>query len=250
MKNLIIGDVHGNFDQLRNLLIEQHVINEYNERINRETIKLYSVGDLIDGDHNRAGDLLCLEYARDWFDRIAIGNHEYAFMGGPSFQGLRMYDRELILELLKLEATGLLVPAFQVEDYLVVHAGLGERWGFYTEQDALEAITFQWEFAQTESSRVPLFDDISSSRGGNSYNGGSIFWNDWRESRNERINQIVGHSPQFDGPVKEEYPAYGTEHWCIDGGGKWGTGLWGIILEDGEIEIVKTGKAVEFDYAD
>jgi Calcineurin-like phosphoesterase len=250
MKNLIIGDVHGHFDNLRNLLIEQHVINEYNERINRETIKCYSVGDLIDGDFNRQGDLLCLEYAKDWFDRVGIGNHEWAFMGGPAFQGLRMYDRELVFEMLKLESIGVLTPAFMVEDYLVVHAGLGERWGFYTEKDALEAIQFQYEYAQNEDTRIPLFDDISTKRGGSSRDGGGIFWNDWKEPRNKRINQIVGHSPQIDGPIYEQYPEYGTEHWCIDAGGKWGTGLWGITLEDGVINVVGTGKKVVWEYAD
>lgn len=246
MKHYVIGDVHGNFANLRNLLLSIGAINEDNERINKDSLKVYCSGDLIDGAVNRDGDLLILDYAAEWFDKVAIGNHEWAFLGGPNFGGARSKDRELMRRLLVLERRKLYVPAFMVENFLVVHAGLADRWGFRTEADALDAINFVWDISESDEDDVPMLDWIGPKRAGKWANDtGGIFWLDWSESRNKKINQIVGHSTITSGPVSVEYPNEGTIHWNIDVGGKYGYGLGGVLIENGEATPWFFGNRVE-----
>lgn len=246
MKHIIIGDVHGNFDNLRNLLISKGAINEDNERINKESLKVYCSGDLIDGAINRDGDMLILEYAEEWFDRIAIGNHEWSFLGGPDFGGSRTKDRELMRRLLELERRKLYVPAFLVENFLVVHAGLARRWGFRSESDALDAINFAWEMSEDDQEDVAMFDWISKARAGKWGNEtGGIFWLDWKEQRNRNINQIVGHSTIPTGPIVVDNPE-GTSHWNIDVGGKTGLCLGGVTIEDGKVIPFFYGQRFQF----
>jgi hypothetical protein len=239
-KNLIIGDVHGHFKNLRQFLIQQGAINEDNKRINKDTLGVYCTGDLVDGGVNRMGDLLLLEYARDWFDKICIGNHESPFFGGPSFIGLRSHDRELRRNLLQLEYEGKYVPSTVVDDYLLVHGGLAARWGFKTAQDANDVIHMVWQQSLEQHEEVPMLDWIGPGRSSPKWadDTGGIFWLDWTEDRNRNINQVVGHSTYLDGPRVERYgkAKKGTrrEHWNIDVGGKFGLGLGGIITQKGK----------------
>ncbi len=234
MKSIVIGDVHGHFSNLRSLLIEKGAINENNERINRDSLKVYCSGDLVDGGFNRAGDMLILEHAEEWFDGVAVGNHEWSFLGGDDFGGCRKKDRELALGLLQLEAKGVYRPALLVENWLVVHAGLADRWSFRSEADALAAIEFNWTLAKEERDETPMLDWIGRVRAGKWGNPcGGIFWLDWEEDRNKHINQIVGHSTIPSGPVDINYIQEGTTHWNIDVGGKHGHGLGGVEIENG-----------------
>jgi hypothetical protein len=51
------------------------VINKKGQATNRDEWKVYCTGDLIDGNINRQGDILNLEYASEWFDAVCLGNH-------------------------------------------------------------------------------------------------------------------------------------------------------------------------------
>lgn len=247
MKHLIIGDVHGNFGNLREFLIEQGAIDEHNRRINKDTLKVYCSGDLIDGHYNRQGDLMLLALADQWFDKIAIGNHEWSFCGGMDFGGCRRHDRDIILGVNQLIAREIYVPAFVVEDYLVVHAGLADRWGFYTAQDACEAIQFAWDNVKAEDDENLLFDGIGPLRAGKFADEcGGIFWCDWEEPRNRKINQIVGHSTYPEGPLCMKYHNSETEHWNIDVGGKTGLCLGGVVIENGTATPVFWGQRFRF----
>ena len=238
MRNLVIGDVHGHFKNLRTLLLEQGAINESNERINKDTLKVYCTGDLIDGGVNRMGDFLLLDYIEEWFDEVVIGNHEYSFLGGPQFHGLRMHDRPFQLKLLELEERGIYVPATKVNDYLLVHAGLSNRWNFKTVDEALSVIKLSWDTVQDLTDEMPVLDWIGSMRAPKFGDPvGGIFWLDWDEPRNILISQVVGHSTRLDGPIVKRYLNGSVEHWNIDVGGKFGVGLGGIIIEEGEPTI-------------
>lgn len=234
MKNIIIGDVHGHFKNLRDVLLQFEAINEMNQRINRDTISVYCTGDLIDGAVNRQGDLLILDYAADWFDEIVIGNHELPFFGGPAFRGLRKYDRELQLRLLELENRGIYVPSTVVDDHLLVHAGLSERWSFNTAQDCDDVLRMVWRDAEESVIDIPMLDWVGPGRSAYGNDVGGIFWLDWSEERNKNINQIVGHSTITTGPILRHNDDEGTDHWNIDVGGKYGCCLGGVILEDGK----------------
>lgn len=246
MKNLIIGDVHGNFDNLFEFLMEQGAINDKGQRINTDTLAVYCTGDLLDcGKGTREGDLRILEYLERerWFNQVVIGNHEFSLLGGVDFGGVRKHDRAIARRLLNLERAGIYVPAILVEDYLVVHAGLAERWGFSTAEDAFDAIHFCWDTSEGED-EVPLLDWIGAARTSAKWadDTGGIFWLDWDEERNKKINQIVGHSSRYDGPVKVENNQEGTTHWNIDVGGKTGYGLGGVIVENGAVTPVFWGE--------
>jgi hypothetical protein len=244
LKNLIIGDVHGNFDNLFKFLMEQGAINDIGQRINTQKLNVYSVGDLLDcGKGTREGDMKILEYLERerWFNQVVIGNHEYSYLGGLDFGGVRKHDRTLASKLLELEKAGIYVPALSIDGFLVTHAGLADRWSFSTAEDAFEAINFCWENSEDDE-EVAILDWIGPERAGRFANDtGGIFWLDWTEKRNTKINQIVGHSSQYDGPIKIDNPE-GTVHWNVDVGGKSGYGLGGVIVENGQATPVFWGE--------
>lgn len=235
MKNLIIGDVHGHFKNLRNMLLEYGAINEDNKRINRDELGVYCTGDLVDGGVNRTGDILILEYVRDWFDKVIVGNHELPFFGGPSFMGIRSHDRELTRKLLQLEYEGKYVPSTVVDDYLLVHGGLAKRWGFKSASDANDVIHMMWNQSAETTKEIPMIDWISEARTARKFadETGGVVWLDWEDERNTLINQIVGHSTYTNGPLVIHNDT-GTEHWNIDVGGKYGMCLGGVMLEEGQ----------------
>lgn len=218
-------------------MLQSKGVIDYNlQRVNRDEVKVYCTGDLIDGDYNRHGDHLLLKHAPEWFDAVCIGNHEFAFIGGPDFGGKRDHDRDLVRSILNLEREGVYVPAVAVEGYLLVHAGLADRWSFQTAEDAAEAIGHVWRMSNEEEAKGgwPMLDWIGPGRAGKWANDtGGIFWLDWTEARNSNFNQIVGHSTMPHGPISKHY-ANGVEHWNIDTGGKTGYCLGGVEIENGK----------------
>jgi hypothetical protein len=116
---LVVGDNHGFHHNLRKLLVQEGVIDKKGHAINRDEYKVYCTGDLIDGEINRAGDILNLQYMEEWFDAVCIGNHEYAFLGGRDFGTKRKHDRETVRLLLQRLDEGLLVPSIVVEGHLL-----------------------------------------------------------------------------------------------------------------------------------
>jgi hypothetical protein len=250
LKHLIVGDVHGYHHNLRKFLVEQGVVNKRGEAINRDEFKVYCTGDLIDGNYNRQGDLLNLEYAKEWFDAVLLGNHEYAFIGGNEFGGRRRYDRTTLMKLLQLVSDGLYVPAALVHGHLLVHGGFSDLFNFTSADDAYAYILAMWAAADELDEEIPIFKWQGSAR---SYNygdpTGGIFELDWTEDRNPHFPQVVGHSTYYTGPIMKEYEN-GIRHWNIDVGGKTGDCVGGIILDDAtsEIEIAFWGKRHENAY--
>ena len=227
--------------------MEHGAVDDRLNRINKDTIKVYCTGDLIDGHYNREGDLMLLAFAEEWFDAVAIGNHEWAFCGGQDFGGCRKRDRELILGINQLIEKGVYVPSFVVENFLCVHAGLAARWGFETAEAANDAIHFMWDMSKSEDDEVPMFDWIGPERAGKwADETGGIFWLDWDEVRNSKINQIVGHTTFPSGPHFIDYKKMGTIHWNIDVGGKTGLCLGGVVIENGHAEPFFWGQRFRF----
>lgn len=242
MKHLIVGDIHGFHHNLRKFLVAQRVVNKKGERINQDTIKVYQAGDLIDGDVNRQGDILNLEYAPEWFDAVCIGNHEYAFLGGKEFGGRRKHDRKTMRMLLSLIDQGVYVPSVVADGHLITHAGLAKHFGFLNVEDAQEYIKLMWRMAPDTKDETPVFDwtgkdDVTY---GDPTSG--VFCLEWTGERNSHFPQVVGHTTYYTGPVQKIYED-GVTHWNVDVGAKTGKGVGGIILddEDHSVKVVHWG---------
>ena len=237
MKHIFIGDVHGYHNNLRKYLTKLNVINKKGVAINRDEYKVYCTGDLMDGNVNRQGDLLNLEFAPEWFDKVILGNHEMAFFGGYEFTSRRKHDRKVINLMLDLMDKGIYVPAIYVPseggDWLATHCGFAKEFVFTTAKDAYEFIMAMWEVAPSFDDTIPVFDWQGAARGYYSSCDvtGGIFQLDWSEDRNPYFNQVVGHSSHYDGPLVRHYPNH-VQHWDVDVGGKQGKGLGSIILDD------------------
>ena len=245
MKHIVIGDAHGNYQNVFNFLKRYQAVDKKGKPINRDEISVWSIGDLIDADINREGDLTLLHHAKRWFNGICIGNHEYAMIGGPDFGGARKHDRETKKLLLELEDEGIYRPAFVVEDFLLTHAGLADRWGFSDPKDALDAISIVWDNSQDEDWDIPFFDWVGPIRAGKFADEcGGIFWLDWSENRNKKIDQIVGHSTITNGPDVISYYYENSSHWNVDIGGKYGLGIGGVQIEDAKVSPVFCGQRV------
>lgn len=218
--------------------MQNEVIDKTGAAINRDEFRVYSIGDLIDGNYNRAGDILNLEYAEEWFDGVVIGNHEFAFMGGHEITGRRKHDRKTLQMLLNLVDKGVYAPSFLVGDYLLIHGGFSDKFEFESAADANEYIKVMWSLSTDLDDDVAIFDWQGKGRA--TYGGdpaGGIFELDWVEKRNENFNQVVGHSTYYTGPIIREYED--VKHYNVDVGGKTGKCVGGIVYDDvtGEVDV-------------
>lgn len=239
MKHLIVGDNHGFHHNLRKLLLEQRVINKKGEAINRDKTKVYCTGDLIDGEINRAGDILNLQMMNEWFDAVCIGNHEYAFLGGRDFGTRRKHDRETVRLLLQRLDEGKLVPSAVVHGHLLTHSGLSDEFDFKTAEDANEFIHAMWDAAPEYDGTIAIFDWKNNS----DYTGyttadptSGIFNLAWKKERNLNFNQVVGHTIFTNGPIQKTEGD--TIHYNIDVGAKEGKSCGGIIIDDETDKVV------------
>lgn len=230
---MIVGDVHGFHNNLRKFLVDNKVINKKGEAINRDEFKVYCTGDLIDGNINRQGDILNLEYTPEWFDAVCIGNHEYAFLGGRDLTTRRKHDRQTTKLILDLVDKKKLVPSVIAGNYLLTHAGLSEIFDFKTIEDAHEFINVMWNIAPDFNDPIAVFD-WKNNHAYSMYNDSptsGIFNLSWHKERNDNFGQVMGHSIIADGPTLKHYEN-GIDHWNVDIGGKNGNRIGGIIIDD------------------
>jgi hypothetical protein len=243
LKHLVVGDVHGYHRNLRDFLRSQNVIDKKGHRINSDTIKVYCTGDLIDGQINRQGDILNLQFASEWFDAVCLGNHEMAFIGSKSYNGKHRQDRKFVETLLRLVddevfVPALLIPGGTMGDFLATHAGFSEYFGFDNVVDAYEYIQVMWEVAPLLDEEIAVFDWMGPARAFNYGDPtGGIFELDWSEDRNGAFNQISGHTIKTDGPIYKRFDKEGGIHWNIDVGGKHGKGLGAVLVDDVEGKV-------------
>lgn len=216
MRTVIISDVHGNFEALKECLINANVINEKGNRMNDAKNRAYviQIGDLANCvEESVYDDYKCLGTVGSWIDLMLMGNHELPYWSPKaSFSGFH-FNAEIGRKLRHLEENSQLVPAALVGPYLISHAGWGKHLDPFIEspQDAARSLrqsvmNHGWDFR--------LFSSIGYSRGGRDKNGG-IVWEDFRDLQSP-FPQIVGHTVGKTIRVKENAI-------CIDtGGGKYG----------------------------
>lgn len=247
--HLIIGDVHGHFDRLDALLVQEGIINEHGERINHD-VTVVQLGDL--GHFGSAwngykmipgsptGDQVCYEavWRDNWVDIVLWGNHDRAVV--DSWHGFNGYVRppaETLHMMKSLEHEGRLLMAYACHDYLITHAGLAAAFKFQkgvpnsVKEDPKAFADFVNTMVQKE---IPgdvhaIWDAIGSRRGGRSATGG-ILWRDQGEKLYRTFKQVYGHSASKRGKVVQFGESYN-----IDIGGKEEARLAGIWLPERKI---------------
>lgn len=260
MRTFVVPDIHGRYESLRALLKRAGILDNEDKRQpalefvakgSWEPYQVVSIGDLANAtlvDQN--GDEQCLLAARDWFDKLVLGNHESGYLfNDMGFNGY--YPAPHLRSLYNsLRNEGLVVPAALVGNTLLSHAGVHAYFEFETAEEAYSAIMDVWENyatyeadwkdkfyfgANVEIPKSLLLNAVSGKRGGNAPFGG-VLWSDWNEPKNERFSQIVGHSPRKNGPILTEYKGTRVFHLNIDCAAKKGlppSGVW--LQEDGRV---------------
>lgn len=238
MKTLIIPDIHGHYNTLRDLLRKAGVLDNQNHRV--EGWKVIQLGDLANCVRSGVeGDKNCLKVVGDWIDLMLVGNHEYPYFSNERYGFFCEYP-DVRMQLNRIEREGNLGIAAVVEsnegDILVTHAGYVPSEGIESAQDGYDYAVEKWE----EDRNHPLFSQVGPSRGGWARFGG-ILWSDWMEGKAKEFNQIVGHTPQKNGVQRRDYESTGKWSLCIDVGAKSGKGACGVVIdEDGELSFVET----------
>jgi hypothetical protein len=234
---LVIGDVHGHFDRLEALLLQEGILGECpdcggggdhawdgdmmcppcggdgSRRINFD-VEVVQIGDLghFGQDASPTGDMMCWKYAADWFDAVLWGNHDRAVIDGYHvFSGYLSPGPEIKHYMHGLYARDKLKLAHVAHGWLLTHAGLQAGWkqqkGIDFDRDDPDAFVKwinekDWWPGEREISReshAAVRDAISRNRGGGSPTGGIL----WRDDRKEKLyrgmKQVFGHTASLDG---------------------------------------------------
>lgn len=230
-KSFIIPDVHGHYDRLKTLLVQEGIVDPVTEQRINFDVEVVQLGDL--GHFGRGGsptgDLLCYEKADEWFDQLLFGNHDYGVVSRLKFNGYvapNAYVTQLIED---LRTSGKLKFAHAAHGHLLTHAGLHPVFGSVSlpiEQRIPRSISDDVEAIADFINKNPhIAEPIGPRRGGRSPYGG-ILWRDASESLHPRVRQIFGHTR---GDRVRRYYTKAGSNFCLDVGthsnGRL-TGMW------------------------
>ena len=200
---VVVSDIHGYIDLLRNTLLGLGLITPSDERI-LGPVKLVGIGDAVDG--RRATDFETAKLVRSVFDLLVGGNHDVAHLGGPSFEGMVGQRPEVSLELKRMAQSGQLVAALAVGDILLTHAGVHSDLFNDTldPQEIADRLNNEWfDFLRNSKNQSELLFEVSAYRIENEERkaraplGGGVLWEDWRnlvDHHPTNFRQIVGHT--------------------------------------------------------
>lgn len=206
MKTIVIGDIHGCYNELKTLIEDLTTKHIYNKKKDR----LIFLGDYIDrGDDSR----LVVNYIRDIQkgnpNVIALkGNHEDMLLNyydGDKYSEWLYNGYEYTLKSYKnhnsefesdIQWMRNLPLYYEDEDFVYVHAGIDKR----QSMDKQRHDTLLWAREEFIYDTTPY---------------------------NKRV--IFGHTPKYSKP----YYTYGSDI-CIDSGCVFGGALTALIIEDGE----------------
>jgi hypothetical protein len=236
---LVIGDVHGHYDRLESLLLQEGILGELNgyhrRRVNFD-VEVIQLGDLGHFGHSgsRTADQFCYEAVRDekWCDYVLWGNHDrYVVDDYHSFGGCQKPGHATELAMRDLIREGVLRLAIARHGFLLTHAGLAKAFRHNSipglDKTDLDAVV---EYLNHVAPGLPrtdrnrgIIDAISAYRGGRSSVGG-ILWRDINESLYP-FNQVFGHSKR-NKPKKYHIKGWGDKEgriptytgYCVDVG--------------------------------
>lgn len=269
---LIIGDVHGNWNALRDILQRAGAMDENEERV--AGFRIISVGDVVNCAPNNTryrgffpDDYKTLHavYKRNLIDEICVGNHELFYTHDREsgrFGGMA-YSTDMLhpaLEPLMKTMTkqGIYKAATTAHGWLITHAGVAPQFQAmqkYTEIEQGEKNVEEWARMLNyylNEREDPIIDNAGYSVGGMGIGG--IVWfrpddifiaDQYGKHRDGRVDlkQIVGHTIDADNPQYLEP----LNMWFIDSGsymdGKgsgiiWNGESWEPVVQDEVVEKV------------
>lgn len=181
----------------------------------------------------QAMDMRTMEKLFDLFDLVLIGNHEFQFFGGPSFdRGDHKSNSPVAHSMRDFYKAGCLKAATNVGPWLITHAGLlphywSARYDVYNLDAAELATRLNTDLEEALASGIelpynakpPIFWSLGTRwQGPGRMPPGGIFWADWHElgkgyaelwpdgAPDGALKQLVGHTP-LDAPRKAaHYP--------------------------------------------
>jgi hypothetical protein len=239
-RTLVIGDVHGHYDRLLDLLQTAGILDEHGQRIDHQSQTL-QVGDLGHFGDNLTGSWLgdqrCWELAWEALDGVLWGNHDWALRDPKrAFHGYVRPRGETVQALQRMQAAGRLGIAVGLHGYLITHAGLHAAMNALVQEHqgdpvAIAAALEEDVERSAQGEHVPVIDNVSHHRFGGDRWGG-VLWCDWNEKRARGLRQIVGHSVSHrTGTVRRDNQgSVGLDVGTINNGK-----LSAIWLPDGEI---------------
>lgn len=223
---VVVGDVHGDL-LLETLLADIGVLDSQGRR--NDGFYVVQLGDLVHLGHDAFHrDAHVIEIVlRGGVDRVLLGNHEafhaYGMLCGQ-FSG--MHGRlipEVEHGLRRLKDSGHLHPAWEIDGWLITHAGVHPSYASQLPRcarDAAHAINrcFFGYLQEGRRPSLPLFEAVGPVRGNEDRPGGLLWADDQeiiRHAGTLRWPQIIGHSPQPYG-IEANQPA--PDLWICDAG--------------------------------
>jgi hypothetical protein len=238
---LAIGDVHGHYDRLEALLVQEGVIDETGARTPLD-VSVVQLGDLGHfGNDTRGRDLLCYKAATTgrWLDIVLWGNHDRAVFDEAKhyFSGYARprLKTEQLMQLLVAE--GRMHLALEAHGFLLTHAGVHPRIKYnrgVPDEAKVDPIVFvKWTDEHWEDGSA-VVDAIGWRRGGSDDVGG-ILWRDATEKLCASYRQVFGHTQ---GDKVRKYASDRGWSYCIDVGNQYNGRLAAIWLpEERVVEV-------------
>jgi hypothetical protein len=199
---LIIGDVHGKWNLLRQLLEQEGIVNEEGERINKD-VEIIQVGDLGDFRKKVGEDLACYRAVQEGLiDLVLWGNHDRCIRDKQhQFNGYHQPGPTMTHLIKLLEVSGKIRWAHAIHGYLLTHAGLHDTFAEFevpeglNKNDPYDVADYlnQNPEKYTRLGLDELHNSVCKIRGGMNYWGG-IIWRDFSEALYDRFPQVFGHS--------------------------------------------------------
>lgn len=223
MRTFVIGDAHGHFNRLAQLLKKAG--------LPHPDVRIVQLGDLGHFDHDsqrRDYESYKLAYLTGMI--VLWGNHDRAVVD-PDNHAFRGFEHpgpmmQRMVEDIKPQI------AYAVDGYLLTHAGLRPvpaSLGFTHSTPELLSVDLA-DWLNEQPFDAPIINDIGRGRGGMQSAGG-VLWRDAHEPLDTTVDQVFGHSK---GLVRK----YGARSYCIDCGDKTNGVLVGMWLDTQELVAV------------
>lgn len=226
MRAVVIGDVHGCIDELKDIVRQAREINP--------NIEIYQIGDLLDKGPDQVG---CVRYCIAEGIKVVMGNHEAKhirkrrqYIKGKKLEDFEATYQDTILNLTDDEWVWLesLPYTIQIGKSTLVHAGIGPH-----------------SFKRTEELLYIRYVDWSGKMVGNTF-GPADGLTAWQDVYQGSQTVIYGHNAY----KEQDVPKYSNNTIGIDLGCVYGNYLCGLLIPKDEaffiLNLVTKAKKVYY----